>query len=67
MRAATGRTRTAAAREAILEYIENLEDHHLADARARRNGKTRSVAAVCALPRGQIRRPMSAAQRATLH
>jgi RHH-type rel operon transcriptional repressor/antitoxin RelB len=36
----TGRTKTALAREAILEYIDDLEDHHLAEARARRNRKT---------------------------
>ena len=31
----TGRTKTALAREAILEYIDDLEDYHLAEARAR--------------------------------
>jgi RHH-type rel operon transcriptional repressor/antitoxin RelB len=36
----TGRTKTALAREAILEYIDDLEDYHLAEARARRNRKT---------------------------
>ena len=36
----TGRTKTALAREAILEYINDLEDHHLAEARARRGRKT---------------------------
>ena len=36
----TGRTTTALAREAILEYIDDLEDYHLAEARARRNRKT---------------------------
>lgn len=35
----TGRTKTALAREAILEYIDDLEDYHLAEARARRNRK----------------------------
>ena len=30
----TGRTKTALAREAILEYIDDLEDYHLAEARA---------------------------------
>ena len=30
----TGRTKTALAREAILEYIDDLEDCHLAEARA---------------------------------
>ena len=38
--AETGRTKTALAREAILEYIDDLEDYHLAEARARRNRKT---------------------------
>ena len=32
--------KTALAREAILEYIDDLEDYHLAEARARRNRKT---------------------------
>jgi RHH-type rel operon transcriptional repressor/antitoxin RelB len=36
----TGRTKTALAREAILAYIDDLEDYHLAEARARRNRKT---------------------------
>jgi RHH-type transcriptional regulator, rel operon repressor / antitoxin RelB len=36
----TGRTKNALAREAILEYIDDLEDYHLAEARARRNHKT---------------------------
>lgn len=36
----TGRTKTALAREAILEYIDDLEDYYLAEARARRNRKT---------------------------
>jgi RHH-type transcriptional regulator, rel operon repressor / antitoxin RelB len=36
----TGRTKTALAREAILEYIDDLEDYHLAEACARRNRKT---------------------------
>lgn len=36
----TGRTKTTLAREAILEYIEDLEDYHLAEARARKNRKT---------------------------
>ena len=35
----TGRTKTALAREAILEYIDDLEDYYLAEARARRNRK----------------------------
>ncbi len=37
---ATGRTKTSLAREAILEYIEDLEDLHLALARARKNRKS---------------------------
>ena len=37
---ATGRTKTTLAREAILEYIDDLEDYHLAEARARKNRKT---------------------------
>ncbi len=36
----TGRTKTALAREAIVEYIDDLEDLYLAEARARRNRKT---------------------------
>ena len=36
----TGRTKTTLAREAILEYIDDLEDYHLAEARARKNHKT---------------------------
>ncbi len=42
----TGRTKTALAREAILEYIEDLEDFYLAEARARRNRKTIPLADV---------------------
>ena len=38
--AATGRTKTALAREAILEYIDDLEDLYLAESRARLNRKT---------------------------
>ena len=38
--AETGRTKTSLAREAILEYIDDLEDLYLAEARARRNRKT---------------------------
>lgn len=37
--AETGRTKTALAREAILEYIDDLEDYYLAEARARQNRK----------------------------
>lgn len=36
----TGRTKTTLAREAILEYIEDLEDFYLTEARARKNRKT---------------------------
>ena len=36
----SGRTKTTLAREAILEYIEDLEDFYLAEARARKNRKT---------------------------
>ena len=39
----TGRTKTALAREAILEYIDDLEDYYLAEARARLNRKTISL------------------------
>ena len=37
--AETGRTKTALAREAILEYIDDLEDLYLAESRARLNRK----------------------------
>lgn len=36
----TGRSKTALAREAIAEYIDDLEDFYLAEARARENRKT---------------------------
>ncbi|MCZ7653752.1 MAG: ribbon-helix-helix protein, CopG family [Rhodocyclaceae bacterium] len=39
----TGRSKTALVREAILEYIDDLEDYYLAEARARRNRKTHSA------------------------
>lgn len=42
----TGRTKTALAREAILEYIDDLEDFYLAEARARKNRKTIPLADV---------------------
>lgn len=42
----TGRTKTALAREAIVEYIDDLEDYYLAEARARRNRKTIALADV---------------------
>lgn len=38
--AETGRTKTTLAREAIIEYIDDLEDYYLAEARARQNRKT---------------------------
>ena len=38
--AETGRTKTTLAREAIIEYIDDLEDFYLAEARARQNRKT---------------------------
>ena len=38
--AETGRTKTALAREAIAEYIDDIEDYYLAEARARNNRKT---------------------------
>ena len=37
--AETGRSKTALAREAIVEYIDDLEDYYLAEARARLNRK----------------------------
>ena len=42
----TGRTKTALAREAITEYIDDLEDFYLAEARARMNRKTIPLADV---------------------
>lgn len=36
----TGRSKTALAREAIAEYIDDLEDFYLAEAHARQNRKT---------------------------
>jgi RHH-type transcriptional regulator, rel operon repressor / antitoxin RelB len=35
----SGRTKTTLAREAILEYIDDLEDYYLAEARSRKNRK----------------------------
>ncbi|KAF0101574.1 MAG: DNA-binding domain-containing protein [bacterium] len=35
----TGRAKSTLAREAILEYIDDLEDYYLAEARARLNRK----------------------------
>ena len=42
----TGRTKTALAREAIVEYMDDLEDYYLAEARARLNRNTISLAEV---------------------
>ena len=42
----TGRTKATLAREAILEYIADLEDFYLAEARARRNRKAFPLKAV---------------------
>jgi RHH-type rel operon transcriptional repressor/antitoxin RelB len=41
----TGRTKTSYAREAILEYLDNLEDLYLAEKRLStiRNGKTKAI------------------------
>ena len=36
----TGRTKSSLVREAIVEYIDDLEDLYLAEARARRNRRT---------------------------
>jgi RHH-type rel operon transcriptional repressor/antitoxin RelB len=38
--AETGRTKTSLAREAILDYIDDLEDLYLAEARARMGRKS---------------------------
>jgi RHH-type rel operon transcriptional repressor/antitoxin RelB len=40
------RTKTALAREAIVEFIDDLEDYYLAEARARLNRKTIPLAEV---------------------
>jgi RHH-type transcriptional regulator, rel operon repressor / antitoxin RelB len=42
----TGRTKTTLAREAILEYIDDLEDFYLAEARSRKNRKAIPLADV---------------------
>ena len=39
----TGRTKTTLAREAILEFIDDLEDFYLAEARAGKNRKTMAL------------------------
>lgn len=44
--AESGRTKTALAREAILEYMDDLEDFYLAEARARQNRKAIPMAEV---------------------
>ena len=44
--AESGRSKTALAREAILEYIDDLEDFYLAEARAQQNHKTIPLADV---------------------
>lgn len=36
----TGRSKTSLAREALVEYIDDLEDYYLAESRARKNRKT---------------------------
>jgi RHH-type rel operon transcriptional repressor/antitoxin RelB len=42
----TGRTKSTLAREAILQYLDDLEDYYLAEVRARRDRKTISLAEV---------------------
>ena len=42
----TGRAKSTLAREAILEYIDDLEDYYLAEARARMNRNTIPLANV---------------------
>ena len=42
----SGRTKTTLAREAILEYIDDLEDFYLAEARSRKNRKAIPLADV---------------------
>lgn len=44
--AESGRTKTTLAREAILEYIDDLEDFYLAEARSRQNRKAVPLAEV---------------------
>ena len=41
--AKTGRTKTYFAREAICEYLDDLEDYYLAEARTRSSAKTISL------------------------
>lgn len=49
----TGRTKTALAREAILEHLDDMEDFYLAEARARKNRKT--------IPLGDLERDLGLA------
>jgi RHH-type transcriptional regulator, rel operon repressor / antitoxin RelB len=42
----TGRTKATLAREAILEYIDNLEDFYVAEGRARKSYRTIPLADV---------------------
>ena len=42
----TGRTKTDLAREAILEFVGDLEDFYLAEARRRKNRKTIPLAVI---------------------
>ena len=51
--AETGRTKSALAREAILEYMDDLEDLYLAEPRARLNRK--------AIPLEEVEREMGVA------
>ncbi len=41
--AKTGRTKTYYAREAIIEYLDDLEDYYLAESRLRNNAKSISI------------------------
>ena len=45
-----GRPKTALARMAILEYIDDLEDYYLAESRSRKNRKT-----TCDIPRSGVK------------
>ena len=51
--AETGRTKTASAREAILQYLDDLEDLYLAESRARLNRQ--------AIPLEEVEREMGLA------
>ena len=48
----TGRTKTYYAREAICEYLEDLEDYYLADARTRNKVKAISLHIEVLMERG---------------